>query len=203
MIGAVIKLTELISGRRVPQEHRKDVDNILECLRNSLHVKARFWILVIDSADNDDVLSLVGKLCNIMTEQETSDSTKLPRQGWVIVTSRQRASSIGKDFVNQEIELQPLSAMASMEVLLRHKLGLTQSRGSNSFVKVLLFQMEMDDEKASEFSAMNDLSENSRCFSIGGLPLGLAQVGSYLRRNRISFSTFVEMYRNAIGKKER
>ena len=184
-ISAMANFAEAITERAFHEKDRQDFNVILRAVKGKLRSMKRKWLLVLDNADNSEVGSMVGELCKFVGSDVI--------HGWVLVTSRRGGQTLWTGMrPEQQVKLEPLTLEQSMIVLWRWKKNLLPSLVSDEEVWEELMLLKKNDE--AEYRALSELAGSKKEHGVDGLPLALAQAGSFVYKMRITFVQYVEMY---------
>ena len=142
-------------------------------------------MLVLDNTNDLEVTAIVGELCRFIISKKVDVC--------VLVTSCRGSESLWVGMEpEQRLKLKPLTTEQSMIVLWRWKHNLLPSCFSDDEVRMKLKILHEQDE--IEYRALQELAGDVKEYGLGGLPLALAQAGSFACKMRITFSRVVNRH---------
>lgn len=151
------------------------------------------WLICLGNADNASVNRIIGEV------------TKKARscEGWAVVTSRQGVDAMWQDMVaEQKLRLIPLGVDKAMIALYRYKENISNGAALDGEVAERVAHFENANQ--TEYRALFELAGHKTEWGLGGLPLALNEAGSFIRRRKISFSKYLELYKlRALQSKEK
>ena len=184
-VSSLANFAEAITGRAFQEKDRQDANVVIRAVKHKLKSMKQKWLLVLDNVDDPEVAEIVGELGRFAGGKSVN--------GWVLVTSRRGGNVLWTGMEHeQQLKLDPLTREQSMIVLWRYKNNLLPSRVTDDEIREGLVELEKNDEL--EYRALAGLAGNVKDYGLGGLPLSLAQAGSFVYKMRITFAEYVGKY---------
>ena len=184
-VSTMANFAEAITGNRLQEKDREDINVVLRVIKGKLNSMKQKWLLVLDNADSSDVTSIVGELCRYAGGKGVN--------GWVLVTSRRGGETLWTGMRGeQQLKLRQLTLEQSMILLWRWKNNLLPSLVSDNQVREELESLKKNNEL--EYLALSGLAGNAKAYGLDGLPLAVAQAGSFVHKMRITFVRYVDLY---------
>ncbi len=187
VIGSLAGLVEKLTRRKMSEEERGNANLVIAELEGLAERQGR-WLLRLDNADDNRVTGVLNEVCGIAGPSLGN--------GWVVVTSRQGQPHIWERMKSeQKLALEPLCAEDAMVALWRRIRKIEKDDADGDKVMTAINELKGVDQ--AEYFALKKLCGDEGGHGLGGLPLALAQAGSFIAQLNYSFRDYLNLLESA------